>query len=83
MPLYLEVGILDADIYGPSLPSLLPTSVAEKVYGSEGGGGNDLGDGEEVARCWEARYRKLNMLEGVNIYIYDHICNILCNAQLS
>lgn len=46
---------------------------------------SDLGDGEEVARCWEARYRKLNMLEGVNvyIYIYDHICNILCNAQLS
>ena len=30
----------------------------------------DLGDGEEVARCWEARYRKLNMLEGVNVYIY-------------
>ena len=29
---------MDADIYGPSLPSLVPSSVAEKVYASEQGG---------------------------------------------
>lgn len=39
---------------------------------------SDLGDGEEVARCWEARYRKLNMLEGVNVYIYMTIYVIYC-----